>query len=122
MSENVPACHQSDGLGKQGVFPPLRGSQWIKKDPKLVASIIQYGLGGEIDGRCHISIRHATTRPIRTRSILWLPMFDLPCKPRTRLFHRYDQIHRREKRGTIYGQAELEEMFQVWLLDVAEKI
>ena len=41
-------CHKIDGSGIAGVFPPLKGAQWIEREPELIASIITRGLGGEI--------------------------------------------------------------------------
>ena len=42
------ACHQADGKGLQGAFPPLAGSEWVTAKPELVTGIVMYGLSGEI--------------------------------------------------------------------------
>ena len=31
---NCAACHQADGAGLAGAFPPLKDSDWIAKDPR----------------------------------------------------------------------------------------
>jgi nitrite reductase (NO-forming) len=41
-------CHQANGQGLEGVFPPLAGSDFIKADPKRVANIITHGFSGPI--------------------------------------------------------------------------
>ena len=35
------ACHKPDGLGLVDVFPPLAGSEWIKKDSIMVGLIVK---------------------------------------------------------------------------------
>ncbi len=42
------ACHQPDGKGISGVFPPLAASDFFNKDPKRAASIVKNGLSGKI--------------------------------------------------------------------------
>ena len=42
------SCHQSNGLGIPGQYPPLDGSKWATSDPALVSYIILNGLKGEI--------------------------------------------------------------------------
>ncbi len=41
-------CHQADGRGLAGVFPPLERSDWIAKDRNRVATVILQGLSGKI--------------------------------------------------------------------------
>jgi mono/diheme cytochrome c family protein len=41
-------CHQSDGKGTPGVFPPLAGSPVVMGDPHYLARLVLYGLGGRI--------------------------------------------------------------------------
>ena len=41
-------CHQPDGAGMAGVFPPLAGSDYIKANPKRVPEIILHGLVGPV--------------------------------------------------------------------------
>ena len=41
-------CHQPDGAGMAGVFPPLAKSDFLAKDPKRIASIITHGLTGPV--------------------------------------------------------------------------
>lgn len=43
------ACHQADGKGLEGQFPPLAGAkEYYGDDPKTMANIIVNGLQGEI--------------------------------------------------------------------------
>ena len=41
-------CHQPEGQGMEGVFPPLAKSDYIAADPKRVASVILHGLVGPV--------------------------------------------------------------------------
>ena len=45
---NCIACHQANGMGVPGAFPPLAGSDWMGKSPDILARIVIYGLSGEI--------------------------------------------------------------------------
>lgn len=42
------ACHQPNGKGLPGVFPPLDGSDWLEADPSLIAKIVLRGLQGPV--------------------------------------------------------------------------
>jgi mono/diheme cytochrome c family protein len=42
------SCHQANGLGIEGQFPPLANSEWVAADPAVISSIILKGLKGEI--------------------------------------------------------------------------
>ena len=42
------SCHQANGLGIAGQYPPLAGSRWATSDPGLISNIILKGLKGEI--------------------------------------------------------------------------
>jgi mono/diheme cytochrome c family protein len=41
-------CHQADGNGVKGAFPPLAGSEWVTQDPETPIRIVLLGLQGEI--------------------------------------------------------------------------
>ena len=41
-------CHQANGAGMPGVFPPLAKSDYIAADPKRVPQIILHGLQGPV--------------------------------------------------------------------------
>ena len=41
-------CHQAEGQGMPGVFPPLAGSDYIAADPKRVPTVILHGLVGPV--------------------------------------------------------------------------
>ncbi len=42
------SCHQANGMGIAGQYPPLAGSQWAVSDPALISYIVLKGLKGEI--------------------------------------------------------------------------
>ena len=42
------SCHQNNGQGVTGVFPPLAGSEWVTGKPDLMVNVILHGLTGEI--------------------------------------------------------------------------
>jgi mono/diheme cytochrome c family protein len=46
---NCASCHQANGLGQAGVFPPLAGSEWVTGNTERLAMIIKNGVAGEID-------------------------------------------------------------------------
>lgn len=43
------ACHQATGLGIEGNFPPLAGSDWLNGKSEVPIAIVLHGLQGEID-------------------------------------------------------------------------
>lgn len=48
FTQNCMACHQSDGNGIKGSFPPLAKSDFLMKDKKRSIQVILNGLNGEI--------------------------------------------------------------------------
>jgi len=42
------ACHQASGLGIEGAFPPLAGSEWLTGRPEVPIAIVLHGLQGPI--------------------------------------------------------------------------
>ncbi|MEX1238174.1 MAG: cytochrome c, partial [Cyclobacteriaceae bacterium] len=42
-------CHQRDGKGASGRFPPLAGATWVTGDKKLLIGIVLKGMEGPID-------------------------------------------------------------------------
>lgn len=42
------ACHQANGQGLAGVFPPLAGSPWVLESPEQLSQILLHGLTGPI--------------------------------------------------------------------------
>ena len=42
------SCHQRDGFGISGAFPPLDGSEWVSESPKPLVAIVLHGMNGEI--------------------------------------------------------------------------
>ncbi|MEM9160598.1 MAG: cytochrome c [Verrucomicrobiota bacterium] len=46
---NCAACHQPEGQGMAGMFPPLAGSEWVTEgDGSLIAKIVISGISGPI--------------------------------------------------------------------------
>ncbi|GAC1476486.1 MAG: hypothetical protein PVSMB8_04400 [Vulcanimicrobiaceae bacterium] len=45
---NCAGCHQANGAGQAGVFPPLAGSDYVTGDTKRLGHILLYGLNGKI--------------------------------------------------------------------------
>ena len=43
------ACHQANGLGTPGQFPPLAGSEWVTGSEERLVRIILHGIVGEIE-------------------------------------------------------------------------
>ena len=41
-------CHQPEGKGLPGVYPPLAGSDWVRGDASRLIKILLHGLGGPI--------------------------------------------------------------------------
>jgi mono/diheme cytochrome c family protein len=48
FEKNCALCHQNDGLGKPGQFPPLSGSEWVLGTPNRFVRIPLVGLSGQI--------------------------------------------------------------------------
>jgi mono/diheme cytochrome c family protein len=42
------ACHQPDGKGRPGQFPPLAGSEWVLGSPAILSRIVLHGLQGPV--------------------------------------------------------------------------
>lgn len=45
---NCASCHQADGKGLPGSFPPLAGNPLVTGDPKGVIHAVKYGVTGKI--------------------------------------------------------------------------
>jgi mono/diheme cytochrome c family protein len=49
FNKSCALCHQASGLGQEGKFPPLAGSDWLLADgPNRIGRIVLNGLGGPI--------------------------------------------------------------------------
>jgi mono/diheme cytochrome c family protein len=46
---NCSSCHQANGQGVPGTFPPLAGNPVVTGDATKVIHIVKYGLNGKID-------------------------------------------------------------------------
>lgn len=42
------ACHQANGQGIAGVFPPLAASEWVAGKPEVLANILLHGINGKL--------------------------------------------------------------------------
>ncbi|HZV99816.1 MAG TPA: cytochrome c [Methylophilaceae bacterium] len=49
FTSKCSACHQADGKGVPGAFPPLVASPFVLGDPVVTINIILHGLQGQID-------------------------------------------------------------------------
>ncbi len=47
-SKNCVVCHQADGSGVAGQFPPLKGSDWVQGPEERLAKILLHGMSGEV--------------------------------------------------------------------------
>ena len=47
-AQTCSACHQANGVGVGGVFPPLVGSEWVTGDKGRLVRIIMHGLTGPV--------------------------------------------------------------------------
>lgn len=48
FAANCATCHQLDGRGLSGQYPPLEGSEWLAGNPEAPIAIVLMGLEGEI--------------------------------------------------------------------------
>lgn len=48
-SQTCAACHQPDGKGIPGAFPPVANSDYLNKDVKRAMSVVKNGLSGPIE-------------------------------------------------------------------------
>jgi mono/diheme cytochrome c family protein len=46
---NCMACHQRDGRGVPGNYPPLDGSTWVQDRPVALAALVLHGLEGPVE-------------------------------------------------------------------------
>src|SRR5690625_771986 len=47
--EQCAACHQQNGQGVSGLYPPLAGTEWVTGDKGRLIRIILQGIGGSIE-------------------------------------------------------------------------
>jgi mono/diheme cytochrome c family protein len=47
-AQHCASCHQPDGRGLPGAFPPLAGSEWVTGDTDRLIDVILNGLSGSI--------------------------------------------------------------------------
>lgn len=46
--QNCVACHQADGGGLAGLYPPLVASNWVQDNPERLIKLVLSGLQGEV--------------------------------------------------------------------------
>lgn len=46
---NCVACHQANGQGLTGIFPPLAGTDWVLGSEERLVQILLHGINGQID-------------------------------------------------------------------------
>ncbi|MBJ7308979.1 c-type cytochrome [Rugamonas sp. CCM 8940] len=49
FASRCAACHQANGKGLPGVFPPLAGSPWVTGDADTALQIVLHGMTGPIE-------------------------------------------------------------------------
>lgn len=49
FQRNCATCHQANGRGVAGAFPPLAGSPWLLREPETPIRVVLMGLSGSID-------------------------------------------------------------------------
>ena len=47
-NQNCVACHQANGQGLPGVYPPLVASNWVKDNPERLIKVVLSGLAGPV--------------------------------------------------------------------------
>jgi mono/diheme cytochrome c family protein len=53
-TQNCASCHQANGAGQAGVFPPLAGNPYVVGPPKAVIHTLLYGLqGAQVEGKTY---------------------------------------------------------------------
>lgn len=57
------ACHQSDGSGVPGLYPPVISSNWQEENIDFLIEVTLYGLSGEVDvdGEIYDNVMPANT-------------------------------------------------------------
>jgi len=65
------SCHQVNGLGLPGQFPPLADSKWVNSDPGLISQIVLKGLKGpiEVKGLTYGQTLNMVPLPLNDREI-----------------------------------------------------
>lgn len=58
FQKNCASCHQSNGRGVSGAFPPLAGSPWVTGDRETPIRVVLLGLAGAIavDGNTYSGV------------------------------------------------------------------
>jgi mono/diheme cytochrome c family protein len=74
---NCQACHQPDGRGLAGAFPPLAGSEWVTGEPDTLSAIVLRGLQGEItvQGKAYKGVMPAFAAQITAQEMAALLSF-----------------------------------------------
>ena len=111
--EKCIGCHKADGLGSKGVFPPLKGSPWLRREPALLASILTRGLGGAITVSEEVYRSAMPPQELsaeHTWEVIRYIRFEFAQDSKPVSLEEIQSVHQKGG-GTIYGEAELNEMF-----------
>lgn len=54
-SQYCLACHQADGSGVPGLYPPLKDTEWVSGDKERLIRVVLEGIGGpmEVNGETY---------------------------------------------------------------------
>jgi len=65
------SCHQIDGQGIPGIYPPLAGSPWVTGSPEPLILIVLHGIKGplEVNGQIYQGVMPAHARRLREEDI-----------------------------------------------------
>jgi len=63
FKDNCATCHQPDGMGKEGTYPPLAGSPWPVGNPARAIKIVLAGMSGPITVLGH-SVPNGSMPPV----------------------------------------------------------
>ena len=63
---NCASCHQANGKGVAGSFPPLAGNPTVTGDPKKLIHIVKYGINGKIMVGARLVQRHHAALGVAT--------------------------------------------------------
>ena len=65
------SCHQGNGKGLPGIYPPLAGSEWVTGDPQRLVLTVLHGLKGPITvkGQTYEGVMPAQGRRLKPEDI-----------------------------------------------------
>jgi mono/diheme cytochrome c family protein len=71
FTSRCATCHQPDGRGVSGAFPPLTGSSYVTGDPEILIRILLHGLEGplEVEGQQYNGVMPAWGNQLKDAEI-----------------------------------------------------